>query len=243
MASTANPLKITLGTHRVSYVHIKTPTSFDGDGDPKYSVTFLIEKDHPDVDRIRKAIKTSYNASKESVFKGAALTSPKMWDPLRDGDEWLEEHPEATEYEGMYFLKAASKSQPGAFYSDKNDILDLDEVYSGCYCRGVIVCYPFNNKSKGHGFYLNSVMKMEEGERLGGFEANADDYDDDEYEKPVRKSKRQPVDDDDEEETTRPVRKAASKAAPVKQKRQWATDDDGEDIYSDDGGKNWFYAD
>ena len=176
-APAANPLKVVLGKHRVSYVHIKEPVAFE-DSDPKYDTTFLIPKDSPDVPKIKAAIKAAYDANKESLFKGLPLTSPKLWSPLRDGDEWLEEHPDAVEYEGVYFLKAASKSQPKAFDADKQEILDLDEIYSGSYCRGVIVCYPFNNKSKGFGFYLNSVMKIEDGERLGGFEASADDYDD-----------------------------------------------------------------
>lgn len=172
-----NPLKIVTGTHRVSYVHIKEPASFEGDGEKKYSCTFLIPKEHPDVARIQAVLKAAYAANKESLFKGTPWTSKNMWNPLRDGDEWLEEHPGASEYEGHYFLKASTTHQPAVFDSDKQDILDLDEVYSGCYCRGVIVCYPFNNKSKGCGFYLNSLMKMDDGERLGGFEANADEYD------------------------------------------------------------------
>lgn len=239
-----NPLMVVLGTHRISYVHIKTPTAFEDGQDAKYDCTFLIEKDHPDVKKINDAIKASYAANKESVFKGAPLTSPKMWNPLRDGDEWLEEHPEASEYEGMYFLKAASKSQPQVYDIDKNEIFDLDEVYSGAYCRGVIVCYPFNNKSKGHGFYLNSLMKIDDGERLGGFAADPNDYDDEEEEAPKRGSintkKRQPVEDD--EDDAPPARRPAPKKAAAKVKRIWDVDDEGLDIYSDDEGETWFYS-
>lgn len=173
-----NPLKVVTGTHRVSYVHIKEPSAFEDGGEKKYDCTFLIPKDHPDVDKIKAAIKAAYTANKESLFKGLPMTSPKFWNPLRDGDEWLEEHPEAVEYEDHYFIKAASKNQPAIFDVDKQDIIDLDEVYSGCYCRGVIVAYAFNNKSKGVAFFLNSLMKTDDGERLGGFEASADDYDD-----------------------------------------------------------------
>ena len=39
-----NPLKVVLGTHRVSYVHVKEPSSFEEDGDKKYDVTFLIKR-------------------------------------------------------------------------------------------------------------------------------------------------------------------------------------------------------
>lgn len=197
MAKESNPLKIVLGKHRISYVHLKEPSSFDDGGDKKYDVTFLIKKDHADVRKIKDAINAAYTANKESLFKGTPLKSPKMWNPLRDGDEYLEERPEATEYEGCYYLKATSKSQPAVFDVDKQEILDLDEVYSGCYSRGVIVCYPFNNKAKGFGFYLNSVMKIEDGERLGGFTADVGDYDDDYDEAPKKNKKVEAEDDDD----------------------------------------------
>jgi hypothetical protein len=195
MATEKNPLKIVLSTHRLSYVHIKEPSSFEGEGDKKYDCTFLIPKNHPDVRKIKDAINSAYTANKESLFKGTPLKSPKMWNPLRDGDEWLEEHPEALVYENHYFLKASSKIQPAVFDSDKQDLLTLDELYSGCYGRGVIVCYPFNNKAKGFGFYLNSIMKTKDGERLGGFEASADDYDEDDYTAPI--NKRKAVEDDE----------------------------------------------
>lgn len=183
MAKEKNPLLVVLSTHRVSYVNIKEPSSFDDNGKAYYDCTFLIDKGHPDEDKIKAAIKAAYTANKESVFKGVPLTSPKLWNPLRDGDEYADEREaegkSAEEYRGKMFIKAKSESQPKAFYSDKQDILDLDEVYSGCFCRGVIKCSTFNkNGNRGFSFWLNSLMKMDEGERMGGFEASADDYDD-----------------------------------------------------------------
>lgn len=177
-AKVENPHKLVLGKHRVSYVHLKEPAQFEGEGDAKYSVTFLIPKNHPDVAKIKAAIKSMYEANKGGHFKGVPATSKNLWNPLRDGDEYMEEKPEAVEYEGMYFLKAASKTQPPAFDSEKQDLLDLDTIYSGCYCRGVIAGYAFSTKKKGYGFGLNSVMFIEDGERLAGFTATADDYDD-----------------------------------------------------------------
>lgn len=178
-----DPLRVVLGTCRVSYVHIKEPTAFEDDGDKKYDITFLIPKDSDDVAKVEAAIKAAYDSNKESMFKGVPLTSPKMWNPLRDGDDYADEKEaegqNADAYRGCYFLKASSKSQPKVFYSDKQEMIDLDELYSGCYCRGAIKCNPFNNKAKGFSFYVNSVMKMDDGEPLGGFAASADDYDDD----------------------------------------------------------------
>jgi len=230
MANEKNPLKIVLSEHRISYVHIKTPTAFKGDdgkeSKPKYDCTFLIPYGHPDVDKINRAVAAAYAANKESVFKGVPLTSTKMWNPLRDGSEWLEEHPEATEYEGHYFIKMASTSQPAVYDTYKNPIFDLDEVYSGCYCRGVGVCYSFNNMSKGHAFFLNSIMKTNDGERLGGFSADPDDYDDYEDEVPAKAPKAGP-----------------KPGGPKKPARIWNVDEDGRDIYSDDGGNSWAWAD
>lgn len=185
MAKESNPLKVVTQAHRLTYVHVKTPTQFE-DSEPKYDCTILIPKNHPDVAKIKAAIKAAYDANKESTFKGLPLTSPKLWNPLRDGDDWLAEHEDAIEYEGMYFLKAAAKNQPPCWDSDKNDILDLDEVYSGCYGRVIIQCYPFNKAgNKGFGFFLNGIMKTDEGERLGGVSANADDFDDEDDSTPA----------------------------------------------------------
>lgn len=225
-----NPLRLVLGKHRVTYVHVKEPKAFDEDSIPKYSATILIPYEHPDVAKIQAAIKAAYDANAQTLFKGMPMTSPKFWNPLRDGAEWLEEHPEATEYEGHYFLKAASKSQPAVFDENGQDVIDLDELaYSGAYMRSVIQAYAFNNKSKGVGFFLNSLKFMEHGERLSGFSASADEYDDDDYGTPAPKA---PA-------AARPAPKTAAPKAP---ERIFDEDADGNKIYSDDNGENWFYV-
>lgn len=227
MAKTAkpeNPFKLVLGKHRITYVSVKEPRMFDDKGDAKYQITILIPYDHPDVERIRGVIDALYKENAQSKFNGLPKASPKLWDPLRDGEEWLAEHPEAEEYRGCYFLKASSKSQPAVFDVDGQDIIDLDEVYSGCYVRSVIGGYAYNNQSKGYGFFLNSIKKMEDGERLGGGgAASHDDYED--------------------EAPTRPAASRPTAPKPAaKPKRIFDTDEDGNEIYSDDNGENWFFV-
>ena len=45
----ADPGKFVTGTLRASYVHLVEPKAFENEK-PKYSVTLLIQKEHPDVD-------------------------------------------------------------------------------------------------------------------------------------------------------------------------------------------------
>lgn len=177
----ANRIKVVTGVHRVAYVHLKEPHAFEDGADKKYSVTLIIPKNHPDVEKIKKAINDVYAANKESMFKGTPMRDPNFGNPIVDGDIKVEADPSLKEFEGCYLLTPSSADgrQPAVFDSDKQEIFDLDEVYSGCYCRAVIVCSPYNKVKKGIKFYLNSVMKIKDGERLGGFAASADDYDDD----------------------------------------------------------------
>lgn len=222
----ANPLRLVLGKHRVTYVSVKEPRAFEDGQDPKYSATILIPYEHPDVARIQAAIKFAYDQEAQGKFKGTPITSPKFWNPLRDGSEWLEEHPEAAEYEGHYFIKASSKSQPAVFDEQGQDVIDLDDMaYSGAYMRSVIQGFAFNNKSKGVAFFLNSLKFMEHGERLSGVSATADEYEDD---APAAR--------------TAPKAAAPKAAAPKAPARQFAEDEDGAEIYSDDNGVTWFFV-
>ena len=93
--------------------------------------------------------------------------------PLRDGDE--ERAEEAPEYEGMMFLNANSNTKPGIVDKDLNEILDPEEVYSGCWGRASINFYAFDsNGNRGVGVGLNNIQKLKDGERLGAARASAE---------------------------------------------------------------------
>jgi hypothetical protein len=99
--------------------------------------------------------------------------------PLRDGDE--ERADEAPEYKGMYFFNCKSDRKPGIVDKDCNEILDPDEVYSGCWGRVSVNFYPYSvNGNKGVAVGLNNVQKLKDDQRLGGAAASAeDDFNDD----------------------------------------------------------------
>lgn len=178
--------KVVTGKVRLSYVNIFKPKKFNENDEEKYSVCVLIDKnDKQTLDKINRAVKAAIEEGISSKWGGKKPAKLKL--PLRDGDE--ERADEAAEYEGMYFLNANSKQQPGIVDRKREEIFDSTEVYSGCYGRVSVNFYPYNfNGSKGVAVGLNHVQKLEDGEPLGASRASAesdfsdvdfDDLDDD----------------------------------------------------------------
>ena len=172
MAST----KVVTGKVRFSYVNIFKSRSYNG-GDEKFSVCLLIDKeDKKTLKKINEAIEAAIQEGISSKWNGKKPANLKL--PLRDGDIDREDDEACA---GMMFLNANSTQKPGIVDKDLMEILDPDEVYSGCYGRASISFYPFNvNGNRGVGVGLNNIQKLSEGERLGGSRASAeDDFSDD----------------------------------------------------------------
>jgi len=162
MAST----RVTTKKVRFSYVHVFEPTAMK-EGDPKkYSSAILIPKsDKVTVQGINDAIALALAEGKSKHFGGKI---PAKWNnPLRDGDE---EKPDDEVYSGHYFLNAKSNKRPVILGPDKELLVDKEEFYSGCYGRAVLTFYAFGNNllSKGVAVSLESAMKLEDGDNLGG---------------------------------------------------------------------------
>ena len=172
--------KVITGKVRFSYVNIFRSRAFTADADAKYSICLLIPKDDKaTLGKIRAAIEDATKEGVSSKWGGKKPANLKL--PLRDGDE--ERAAEAPEYEGMMFLNANSNSKPGIVDKDLNEILDPDEVYSGCWGRASINFYPFNtNGNRGIGVGLNNIQKLSDGERLGASRMSAEDDFGDGYE-------------------------------------------------------------
>ena len=175
--------KVVTGKVRFSYVNIFRSRSFSDGQDAKYSICLLVpKKDKVTVKKLQAAIDEAVQDGISSKWGGKKPANLKL--PLRDGD--VERADEAPEYEGMYFFNANSTQKPGIVDKDLNEILDPDEVYSGCWGRASINFYAFNtNGNKGVGAGLNNIQKLKDDERLGGARASAesdfgDDFEDDE---------------------------------------------------------------
>ena len=98
--------------------------------------------------------------------------------PLRDGDA---ERSEDENYADSMFINANSARKPGLVDADLNPILDREDFYSGCFGRASVNFYAFNvSGNKGVACGLNNLQKLEDGERLSGGGATAEqDFGDD----------------------------------------------------------------
>lgn len=167
--------KVITNKVRFSYLHVFEPTAIDEGQDKKYSVSLIIPKsDKETIKKINNAIEAAKEAGK-AKFNGKIPTNLKT--PLRDGDE---ERPEDEAYEGAYFINANAKTKPGLVKKGDMGLVqieDPEELYSGCFGRASITFYAFNTSgNKGIACGLNNLMKLEDGESLGGRVSAENDF-------------------------------------------------------------------
>lgn len=178
--------KVVTGKVRLSYAKIWEPEEND-QGVLMYSTSVLIPKsDTATLEKIKAAVKAAAEEGKGSKWGGKMPSNLKK--PLRDGDE---ERPDDPAYAGHYFFNASSKTKPGIakpIGKDGNgktkfqEITDTTEVYSGCYVKTSVNFYPFDTKgNKGVAAGLNNIVKVQDGEALGGRSSVQDDFADEDF--------------------------------------------------------------
>jgi hypothetical protein len=172
--TTTQSTKVITGLVRFSYAHVWEPTAVDESSEKKYSISLIIPKsDKKSIALINAAI----NAAKEegkAKLGGKIPANLKL--PLRDGDV---ERPDDEAYANSYFLNANAKNKPGIVDVNRKPIMDQEEFYSGCYGHASVTFFAFNTSgNKGIGVGLNNLMKVKEGERLGGRASAEEDFGD-----------------------------------------------------------------
>jgi hypothetical protein len=170
--STGTKVKVVTGKVRFSYANVFQPKASVEGGAPKYSVSLIIPKsDKETVSKLQKAFEECKTGS--AAYFGGKVP-PMLKGGLRDGDI---EKPDDEAYTNCYFINANSAQKPGLVDADMNAIIDPSDFYSGCYGRASVTFYPYNAQgSKGVACGLNNLMKMEDGEALGGSTSAAADF-------------------------------------------------------------------
>lgn len=164
--------KVITGEVRLSYAHLFEPAAAQEGGEKKYSVSLLIPKnDKSTLNKIKKAVDAATQAGKPK-FGGKIPANLKS--PLRDGDE---DRPDDENYAGHYFLNASSKNRPGIIGRDKQPVTNSEDVYSGCFAYASLNFFAYNTAgNKGVGCGLNNIMKVRDGDYLGGRSRAEDDF-------------------------------------------------------------------
>ena len=164
----ANTTQITTGKVRFSYLNVFSPRAIE-DEPAKYSVTLLIPKnDKATLTKIKEAMEAAKIAF--SAKRSGKKLPSNLKHTLHDGDG---ERPSSGEFgkecKGHYVMTVSSKNPPVIVYSDKTPITDPRELFSGCYGRAIINFYVYDtNGNKGISAGLSGLMKLYDGEPLGG---------------------------------------------------------------------------
>lgn len=158
-----NETKVIIKNVRFSYAYV-----FQKDSNDKYSVSLLIKKGDPQIAEIKSAIQAAATQGAGTLGQGFKLDFTKIF---RDGDE-----KEDPNYKGHWYINAKSKNKPGIVKKNTTgmggktiEITDPQEFYSGCYGAVSVNFFAFNTgTNKGIGCGLNNILKLRDGDFLGG---------------------------------------------------------------------------
>lgn len=175
MANEVQMTKVVTGKVRFSYLHVFEPSAIEEGQEKKYSVSLIIPKsDKATIAKLTKAVEAAKEAGKMKLAGTGGKIPANLKTPLRDGDA---EKPDDEAYAGSVFLNANCKTKPGVVDKNLNPVMSQDDVYSGCYGRASVTFYAFNTSgNKGIACGLNNIMKLEDGESLGGRSAAESDF-------------------------------------------------------------------
>lgn len=169
-------MKVHLKDVRLTFPAIFDPKQVNGQGDPKFSASFLFARNHPQVLEINKAV-IAAAAAKWGEKAQAMLTQLKAADklPVHDGDA----KSAYDGYAGNYFVNASNKVRPLVIDGNRAPLSAADgKPYSGCYVNAIVEFWAQDNQyGKRVNASLLGVQFLRDGERLaGGAVAAADDF-------------------------------------------------------------------
>lgn len=145
---------------------------------PKFSATFILTGDDPQIASIRQAIltvaKEQWKDKAGAVMKTLEATDKVC---LRDGDTKAQYEG----FEGNMFITASNAAAPIVLDRDRTELTEADgKPYAGCYVNANIDIWAMdNNYGKRICATLKGVQFFRDGDAfVGSAPASADDFDD-----------------------------------------------------------------
>jgi hypothetical protein len=172
-------MRVAIKNVRLAFPALFQPKTVNGEGDPAYSATFLLDpvEHKANIEILWHAIaavaKEKWGAKGEQVLKGL-IASGKVC--LRSGDE----KSEYDGFEGKMALSTRSKSRPLVVDRDKSPLVESDgRPYGGCYVNAQVDIWAQENQfGKRINGQVAGVQFVRDGDSFGGGRpASADDFD------------------------------------------------------------------
>jgi hypothetical protein len=157
---------------RISYPHLFEARAV-GESEPKFSASFLIPKDDPQLQELRRNINLAIKHKWGALSPGAKQAIQTC---LHDGEE-----KNIDSYEDVFFVNASSKKRPGAFDRDRSELTADDGYpYAGCFVNAIIRLWAQDNRfGKRINAELRGVQFVRDGEPLGNSKpVTAEDFED-----------------------------------------------------------------
>lgn len=171
-------MKIKLENVRLAFPQLFEAKSVNGEGEPAFSASFLMDPSHPSVAALRAAFETlgkeKWGAKWPAVKKEIEA---KDRTALHDGDT----KSSYGGFEGNLFVSARSKTRPLVIDRDRSPLTNSDgKPYAGCYVNASVELWcQDNNYGKRINASLRGVQFVRDGEAFaGGGAASEDDFDD-----------------------------------------------------------------
>jgi hypothetical protein len=143
-----------------------------------YEVTALVSKhDSVAYAALMQEVNAAIQAGTPKILPEGAAKLSQFRNPLRDGDAYAEEGvvlgKDRSSFRGNWFFTAKTLGRCPGIVDRFGRFMEPDGIYPGCYVRLDIRFAAYNNESIGVTAYLNNVMFVRDGERLGGGAAPA----------------------------------------------------------------------
>lgn len=171
-------MKIKLQNVRLAFPQLFEAKTVNGEGEPAFSATFLMEPNHPAVAELRAAFekvgKEKWGAKWPNVKKEIEAKDRLA---LHDGDTKAD----YAGFEGNFFVSSRNKTRPLVIDRDKSPLTAADgKPYAGCYVHASIELWCQDNAyGKRINASLRGVQFYKDGDAFaGGGAASEDEFDD-----------------------------------------------------------------
>ena len=155
----STPGRMLLRNVRIAFAQgVFEPQKVDDDSAPRYGASFLLPKNDPQVEEIKKRIRiVATEKWKSKADEILAVLEKKDKTALHDGND----KPKYDGYPGNFYVSAAAKpdAAPTILNQDRTPFVEgkgMKRIYSGCYVNVSVEFWPQDNK---YGQRVNATLR------------------------------------------------------------------------------------